>query len=779
MTHRVTSLKTRTAFAMSCVIVAVLVANALYLILGKRSELHQDTIARADLFARLTRQPICVGYDLYYSSGFYKFRELMREYLDLEHNIDRVRIVKVSGEVMFDSAELDESGPREDGGPERLVEDPQLLEAVKGLEITHLRLPDGSGGESLEIVAPYLEDWGRHRLSVTYRVTFREMGPNIARLVFATAGLTLVSIVLAVWVAVALASRITRPLEELTSGAQAIAEGHFDRRLDIRSRDELQILAEAFNNMSARLKENVDQLEESNKKLAQANEDLKELDRLKSDLLANVSHELRTPLTAIKGYTDYILDRKLGPISEKQEKGLIVVGRNLERLSKSINALLDFSRMDIGRIVLNLQPFPLPQLVEQIVTTLRAELERKRLAFELHVESELPQVIGDRERLSQVFENLIINAMKFTPEGGRISVHAGRSALGSRPGVQVEVRDTGIGIPPAQLDKIFHRFYQVDGSSTRRYGGVGLGLSIVKTILDAHGTSVSVSSEEGRGTQFHFVLPAVDRMDRSTPREPRPALPVEGLVLVIDDEQAFREALRNQLEGEGFQVLTAATAGEGRELARRRRPDAIVLDVLLPDQNGLDLLRELKQAPETAGIPVLIVSVAESGLRAFTLGAAEWLRKPLDRDEVLGTLRRLVNGKGVDEPLVLVADDEPDTTDLIRDALRAEGFRVTVARDGQEALEALEQRRPDVLLLDIMMPKLSGFEVLEAIGRSPRLRGLPVVLLSAGGDDADRQRGLELGARRFLSKPFDVRSLVAEIRQQAGPRPAGGSWAGL
>ncbi len=776
MTQRVTSLKTRTAFAMSCVIVAVLVVNALYLILAKRSELRQDIVTRADLFARLTRQPICVGYDLYYSSGFYKFREVMREYLQLEPNIDRVRIVGVGGKVMFDSAELDESGPREEGGPERMIQDPQLLEAVKGLEITHLRLPDGTGGESLEIVAPYLEDWGRHRLSVTYRVTFRTLGPSIARLVFATAGLTLVSIVLAVWVAVALASRITRPLEELTSGALGIAEGHFDRRLDIRSRDELQILAEAFNDMSARLKENVEQLEESNKKLAQVNEELKELDRLKSDLLANVSHELRTPLTAIKGYTDYILDRKLGPITEKQEKGLVVVGRNLERLSKSINALLDFSRMDLGRIVLNLQPFTLTQLVEQIVTTLRAELERKRLAFELHVESQLPQVVGDRERLGQVFENLIINAMKFTPEGGRIAVHAARSSLGSRPAVEVRVRDTGIGIPPAQLDKIFHRFYQVDGSSTRRYGGVGMGLSIVKTILDAHGTAVSVSSEEGRGTEFRFVLPAVEK---GAVREARPPLPVEGVVLVVDDDPAFRESMQAQLEAEGFQVLTAATAGEGRELARRRRPDAIVLDVLLPDQDGLDLLRELKQGPETAGIPVLIVSVSESGLRAFTLGAAEWLRKPLDRAEVAATLRRLVDGRGGEEPLVLVADDEPDTADLIRDALRAEGFRVTVARDGQEALEALEQRRPDVMLLDIMMPRLSGFEVLEAVGRSPRLRGLPVVILSARSDDGDRQRGLELGARRILSKPFDVRSLVAEIRQQAGPRPAGTGWAGL
>src|SRR6185295_15144206 len=184
--------------------------------------------------------------------------------------------------------------------------------------------------------------------------------------------LTLLSIVASVLVALTLASRITRPLEELTAGAQDIAQGHFDRRLHIRSHDELEILAKAFNNMTERLKENVEQLEESNKKLAAVNEELKELDRVKSDLLANVSHELRTPLTAIKGYTDYMLERKLGAISEKQEKGLLVVQRNMERLARTINALLDFSRLDLGRVTLNIQPFHLPALLDHILLSLRS-----------------------------------------------------------------------------------------------------------------------------------------------------------------------------------------------------------------------------------------------------------------------------------------------------------------------------------------------------------------------------------------------------------------------
>jgi signal transduction histidine kinase len=356
-------------------------------------------------------------------------------------------------------------------------------------------------------------------MSVAYHISYRNLRPQLVRQVYATGGLTLLSILVSLAVGVALATRITRPVEELTAGAQDIAEGHFERRLGIRSNDEIQILAETFNHMTGRLKENVEQLEQSNKKLATLNEELKELDRMKSDLLANVSHELRTPLTAIKGYTDYILERKLGPVTEKQEKGFLVVQRNLERLSRTINALLDFSRMETGRIGVTLQPFELGPLAESILAGLRAELERKALRARADVPPDLPPVIGDRDKISQVLENLVVNAMKFTPEGGSITISATRDPQASRPAAQILVADTGIGIPSDQLGKIFARFHQVDGSTTRRVGGVGLGLAIVKSILDAHGAAIRVESEEGKGTRFRFSLPVLERAEKE-PREP-------------------------------------------------------------------------------------------------------------------------------------------------------------------------------------------------------------------------------------------------------------------
>ena len=775
MALRLNSLKTRTALAMSSLIVVILVVNAVYLVLTKRSELRQDIQDRGMLFAALTRQPVCVGFETYYASGFYKFRELMRDYLRLEEDVERILIISVNGKVLFDSAELDTARTQKrPAGPERWITEPDRLEAIKRLEPTQIPGVNASGEETLEIIAPYIEDWGRHRLSVAYHVSYKNLNPKIARLVHATLGLTLASILASMLVALTLASRITRPLETLTQGAQDLAEGHFDRRLSIRSNDELQILAEAFNHMTARLKENVEQLEESNKKLAAVNEELKELDRLKSDLLANVSHELRTPLTAIKGYTDYIREGKLGVVTEKQEKGLTVVQKNLDRLAKSINDLLDFSRMDVGRIALNIQPFDFSQLVDQIVTTVRSELDKRHIGFSKQVEPELPQVIADRDKLSQVVENLVMNAIKFTPEGGRITVSARRSERFGRPAAEIQVADTGIGIPASEIGKVFNRFHQVDGTSTRKFGGVGLGLAIVKSILDAHGTAIAVQSEEGRGTAFRFVLPVLEKVEagKTGPsRPPEPPAGAEGrLVLLVDDEPDYLDVMMRHLEEQGFGVLTAATAAQGLEMAREHGPDIILLDLLLPDRCGLELLRSLKEDPGTRHIPVLVVSITNDGPKALSLGAAECLSKPVDGSAVVSATRRLLERSATAEPTILVVDDEPDTVSLIQTSLADDGFRTLVARDGRQALELIARRRPDLVVLDIMMPHLSGFEVLEAMGKAESTAAIPVVVLTARQDDADARRGLALGAKRYMSKPFDIRALIAEVRKHLGSR---------
>lgn len=765
MALRLNSLQTRTALAIVSVIVFSLTLNGLYLVLWQRSKTRTRIESEALNFAELTKAPICSAYNDFYESGFYKFRELIKDRMRLNPDLDRLLIVNMNGEVVFDSDDMDDAISRQPTVAPQIKE-PERLEAIKRLEPTVLKIELAGGAPGLEIIAPYLEEWGRHELSVIYQVTYGQMNEAVSQLLLTIGGLTFASVLAAVGVAIALARRITRPVAQLTAGAQELAEGHFDRRLNIRSGDELQILAEAFNHMTTRLKENVGELEESNKKLAGVNEELKELDRMKSDLLANVSHELRTPLTAIKGYTDYILERKLGDITDKQEKGLVVVQRNLERLSRTIGALLDFSRMDIGRITLNLQRFSIASLVEQIHTTVRSELDKKRLRFLSVVEPDLPSLIADREKLSAVIENLVINAIKFTPDAGSITVAAGRVAGAERPTAEIRVSDSGIGIPRDQIGKIFNRFHQVDGTTTRRFGGVGLGLAIVKSILDAHGAAIHVESEEGKGTVFHFRLPLLERAED----HPQPAAArertEEGLVLVVDDDVELTRRVSADLMQEGLAVLTAASAEEGAALAAARHPDVILLDILLPDRSGLDLLASLKREPSTRHIPVLVVSVVKDAIKALTLGAAEHLVKPVERTALTASVRRVLSGHPDAEPTVLVVDDDLDTAELVRDTLRLEGYRTVVAHDGRQALDALERRHPALVILDLMMPEMSGFEVLEAIGRGST--PVPVLILSGRGDDDDVRRCLEMGARKYLSKPFDARELMSEVRRHLG-----------
>jgi DNA-binding response OmpR family regulator len=262
-----------------------------------------------------------------------------------------------------------------------------------------------------------------------------------------------------------------------------------------------------------------------------------------------------------------------------------------------------------------------------------------------------------------------------------------------------------------------------------------------------------------KGTEAH----APERPERPAPAGE------EALVLVVDDDTDVLAFTRLCLEREGFAVVTATTAHDGASMAARRRPDVILLDLLLPDRSGLDLLKSLKADPATASIPVLVVSITHDSVKALSLGAAECLSKPVSAETVVGTVRRLLEDNH-GEATVLVVDDETDTVDFIRDTLKGEGFRVLVAHDGRQALEALRRRTPDLVLLDLMMPELSGFEVLEALARDPKTSGIPVAVLTARGGDGDQQRGLALGARRYMNKPFDVRDLIAEVQRQVGAR---------
>ena len=498
----------RNAILFSSLLAFILLLNAALHIYLKYRQFENDIEQRAVTFAKLAVKPVCDGYGSYFQTEYPRFRELINNFMASEPNLTRIRLLDTGGAILFDSNDLVDTNfvPRSDVTLP-IANDPFHLSAIQELEANRRNVMDSLGNENLEIVSPYIEEGGFHKISAIMNFSYQALYPQIKVMFYQIGGLTLLSLLITSYLAWIVTSKITKPLDHLTEKAKSMI-GSFEEKEIPRSENEIQLLTNTFNLMTSRIQETIQELEENNLKLAGLNDELKELDRLKSDLLANVSHELRTPLTSIKGYTEYILDGKLGTISEKQHKGLVVMERNLERLSKLINALIDYSLMDAARMPIVVKPFALQPLCRQISVNLGSELEKKSLNFDVRIHSDMPLLVGDKDKIYQVLENLTINAMKFTEKGGNIILSAVPHEEEGQLWVRIDVTDTGIGIPQTALPRIFDRFYQVDATSKRKYGGMGLGLAIAKSIIDAHQGKIRVQSAVGQGTTFTIILPA-------------------------------------------------------------------------------------------------------------------------------------------------------------------------------------------------------------------------------------------------------------------------------
>jgi len=387
------------------------------------------------------------------------------------------------------------------------------------------------------------------------------------------------------------------------------------------------------------------------------------------------------------------------------------------------------------------------------------------------IEEGLPPVAGDRDRIAQVLDNLVSNAVKFTSEEGKIKISARRVSKNGRKMVEISVTDTGVGISEKHLDKIFDRFYQVDSSTTRKYGGIGIGLSFVKMIIESHKSSIQVESKEHAGTTFSFTLEATEQI---RPIEFDPQFSVierkkSYLIELIDDEPDVNEIVKLSLIKEGYNVVDATTGEEGLQIAREHHPDLIILDVRLPDASGFDVLTCLKRDPNTRAIPVMIMSILKDTEKEAACGAIDHLSKPVDFRQLKAKINRCLQHNscaiGV-RPTVMIVDDEPDVVQLLSNRLTLEGFNTLIAHNGSLALEMLkdEQVRPKVILLDVIMPDPSGWDVIVALKSNPTTAAIPVILFSARGAEEDIKRGYELGARDYIVKPFEIKDLLIEIK---------------
>jgi PAS domain S-box-containing protein len=488
-----------------------------------------------------------------------------------------------------------------------------------------------------------------------------------------------------------------------------------------RAQEEIRLL-------NLHLERRSEELAASLKELEVRNRDVEKANRLKSEFLASMSHELRTPLNSIIGFGDLLAEGRAGDLNQKQKRFLGHIQNGARHLLELINDILDLSKIEAGRLELRYETFGVVPALNEVLASVKPLATTKSILLESAAED--VQVYADRVRFKEILYNLISNALKFTPDTGRVWVESGvRDGL-----LYMSVCDTGIGIPTEEHHSIFDKFHQVAASTKGVREGTGLGLAITKRLIELHGGRIWLESEPGKGSQFHFVLPLLKPKDQA----PAPAaapLPVERrspLILIVEDEPSSQELMARYLESEGYRTVAASSGTEGIRKAREHVPDAITLDMLMPGRSGWETLYELRNTPETAQIPIIIVSVVEETRMGFALGANEYLIKPVSKEALLESVHRHVRKPGDDAlaPVVLAVDDDSAALRLMEEVLREGGCTPLAARTGEEALAVLDREPVEAVVLDLMLPGMNGLEVLHRIRENPKLRAVPVVVVT-------------------------------------------------
>jgi signal transduction histidine kinase/DNA-binding response OmpR family regulator len=567
----------------------------------------------------------------------------------------------------------------------------------------------------------------------------------------------------------ALARRMVAPIRRLQDGAERVGRGELGHRIDVRTGDEVEALGEQFNRMAAQLQESYrvleEKVEERTRELADANTELAQASRLKSQFLANMSHELRTPLNAIIGYTELLLEEARDVGREGNVETLERVLRAGRHLLALVNDILDLSKIEAGRMELHIETYPIALVIHDVAGTIAPLADQNRNRLVVECPPEIGTIRADAKRLQQALLNLAGNAAKFTADGV-ITLTARRESIDDVDWVIMTVADTGIGMTPEQMSVVFQDFVQADASTTRKYGGTGLGLAIARRFCRLMGGDITVESELGRGSTFTLRLPAgVEPAQKAADEaiEPTRAASAEGTILVVDDDPTVLDLMRRFLEREGFSVVTASGGREGLRLAREIRPAAITLDVMMPDLDGWTVLAALKGDPELAGIPVVLASIVDDRSRGYALGALEYMLKPIDRERLLEVLHRICLH---DDRRVLIVDDDDVLRTNIARALANDRWSVTEAAGGREALEALEVAHPDVILLDLIMPGMTGFEFLAELRSRQEWRATPVVVITAKDLTEEDKRSLDGGVAHILQKSAATSAeLLAELRR--------------
>lgn len=529
-------------------------------------------------------------------------------------------------------------------------------------------------------------------------------------------------------------------------------------------------------------KEAEEQLRQSSERISLANAELARATRLKDEFLTSMSHELRTPLNAILGLAEALQEEVYGCLTEKQRKSLVTIEQSGKHLLALINDILDLSKIESGKMELQIASVSPQSLCESSLTFVKQQAHQKKINLHSTIGEGISNIPVDERRIRQVLINLLSNAVKFTPESGEVHLEVKGDSDGEI--LQFSVTDTGIGIASENMERLFKPFVQLDSSLSRRYAGTGLGLALVRRIVELHGGSVSLLSEIGKGSRFTVTLPwhEIDSININARETEKTQwqLPNIQQALIVEDSEITAKQVARYL-GEIGTETTIHPLGEGSvDAALQFKPDIIILDLLLPNISGLEVLSQLKANPATKEIPVLVISVVDERERALSLGASAYLLKPLSRQEFQLALSQIFSQSpqlsdrtalvvtsptAQKFPLILLAEDNESNISTMMDYLQIHGYQVNLARNGLEAVEMAKKQKPDLILMDIQMPEMDGLEATRWIRKEPNLVKIPIIALTALAMPGDREKCVIAGANEYLTKPIGLKNLMKIITQ--------------
>jgi PAS domain S-box-containing protein len=636
-------------------------------------------------------------------------------------------------------------------------------------------------GNEIRLVAPALRDVDLPQ-DVVHQPVVPDAPHPAARVAWTCAPLvtdrigegTLGSVYAADIAAAGLKTLIVLPLK-VQGETQGILEVFSIKQPDFVS-TEMDILSVVANDLAGGMsrKRLVDELRTKNIELESQTQKTQEASETLKKFLATFSHELRSPLNSIIGFSD-LLAQQTGDLtaSTTQEfmKNINASGRHLQQI---INDILDLSKIEAGTMDLHIASYPVSYFEESVRRVLAAAIAAKAVRLDFTFAPDIEDLVVDQTRFKQILINLVSNAIKFSNPRGTVAVTSERVAND----LQFVVRDQGIGIKPEELPSLFRPFRQAASGKEYNQQGMGLGLAISKKLVELHGGTIWVESEWGRGTRVCFKVPMVvdttsermlqagmllDALQRENPGPPGPGQP---LALIVEDVPQASELLRMYIESAGYRVEVARDGVEAVDMAKRLHPSVITLDLMLPVKDGWQVLKELKRHPLCRHIPIIIVSIIDEKNIGFSLGAVDYFVKPVSKDELVQAINRvhLIPRQDQKRPTVLVIDDDRAATDLVQVILENEGYQVLKAFQGKDGVEIAARERPDLIILDLIMPEVSGFNVAYQLKQIPATRSIPIIVLTSMEMDEDTQLQLGTYVTGLMSKSsFTKKDLLREI----------------